>query len=173
MKKVVKIIATMIVVTMLVFCFEGCGLLLLAGISDTTQADTTDEVTQHIGSEKEETTTQEISLGSDKEHPYVITAEQLADEINRDISAAKAKYNGKWVKITGEISDTSDGGVVYGYYIYGKRATTGYTGLKIICWCDDGPYSGSVLGDTKTFLGQVREITTFNATEIGDCEIIK
>lgn len=114
-----------------------------------------------------------IEVGSTKEKPLVITTDELAKEIEADIDAAKAKYNGKWIQITGKISDTSDGGVVYGYYIYGESSTTGYRGLKIICWCEDGPYSGSVMGDTKTFLGQILEVSTVNSTEIVDCEIVK
>ena len=115
------------------------------------------------------TLTAEAQLGT-KSNPFVLTSDELAAEINADITAAKEKYNNKWVQITGEISDTSDGGVCYGYYIYGKR---GGSGLRIVCWCDDGPYSGSVIGDMQTFLGQLREVTTVNATEIGDCKIIK
>ena len=111
-------------------------------------------------------------LGYSKDAPIVITANELALEIEANIDSAKEKYNGKWVEITGTISDTSDGGVMYGYYLHGKRATSGYTGLRIMCWCEDGPYSGSVLGDTQTFVGQVLEITTVNVTEIVDCERI-
>jgi len=111
-------------------------------------------------------------LGESKENPFVLTATELAAEIDADIDAAKEKYNGKWMQITGEISDTSDGGIIYGYYVYGESSLTGYRGLRIICWCEDGPYSGSVLGDTQTFLGQMREVTLVNATEIGDCEIV-
>ncbi len=116
---------------------------------------------------------QTTEVGSSKDNPYILTVEELVEEINSDIDAAKAKYNDKWIQITGTISDTSDGGIVYGYYIHGESTLTGYRGLRIICWCEDGPYSGSVMGDTKTFLGQMREVTTVNATEIGDCEIIK
>ena len=108
-------------------------------------------------------------FGTSAENPIVITAEDLAVEIESDIDEAKVKFNGKWVKITGVITDTSDGGVVYGYYLYGKKATSGYNGLRIMCWCEDGPYSGSVLGDTQTFLGQILEVTNVNVTEIVDC----
>lgn len=108
--------------------------------------------------------------GSSVDNPITITAEQLALEIEENIILAKESYNGKWVKITGTISDTSDAGVAYGYYLFGEKSTSGYTGIQIMCWCDDGPYSGSVLGDTQTFIGQVLEITTFNVTEIVDCQ---
>ena len=132
-----------------------------------------EEETAKKNEQTDKSTTQSASIGSSKNNPYVLTVTELVKEIETDINTAKAKYNGKWVKITGEITDTSSGGGIYGYYLYGKRITTGYSGLRIICWCDNGPYSGSVLGDTQTFLGQIREITTFNATEIGDCEIVK
>lgn len=113
-----------------------------------------------------------VTLGESRDNPFILTADELADEISEDIDAAKEKYNDKWVMITGTIQDTSDGGVMYGYYLYGKRSTTGYRGLSIMCWCDDGPYSGSVIGDTQTFLGKLREITTVNVTEIAECERI-
>ena len=113
-----------------------------------------------------------VNVGGSKDNPFVLTADELADEIMDDIDAAKEKYNDKWVMITGTITDTSDGGIMYGYYLYGERATTGYTGLRIMCWCDDGPYSGSVIGDTQTFVGILREITTVNVTEIAECERI-
>ena len=111
-------------------------------------------------------------IGISKDYPIEITAEELVKEMERDLNAAKDKYNGKWVKITGTISDTSDGGIVYGYYLYGQKTTTGYSGIRVMCWCEDGPYSGSVIGDTQTFVGQVLEITTVNVTEIVDCERI-
>ena len=112
------------------------------------------------------------ALGESRENPFVLTADELASEILEDIDAAKEKYNDKWIMITGTIQDTSDGGIMYGYYLYGKRSTTGYSGLSIMCWCEDGPYSGSVLGDTQTFVGQLRKITLVNVTEIADCEIV-
>lgn len=113
-------------------------------------------------------------LGDSKENPIKITADELVAEINTDIDNAKERFNGKWVQITGTITDTSIyQGDIFGYYVYGKNSTTGYTGLRILCWCDGGPYSGSVLGDTQTFVGKVLEITTVNATEIVDCEIVK
>lgn len=172
------IISTLIV--LLCMSLTSC-LSFLTSLEDNS-AEASEVYTETISPESEpaaeESTPAEESeesseLGADKAHPYVLTVAELAEEINADIKAAKAKYNGKWIKITGEITDTTDGGVCYGYYLYGQRATTGYIGLKIICWCEDGPYSGSVLGDTQTFLGQVLEISTVNSTEIIDCERIK
>ena len=54
--------------------------------------------------------------------------------------------------------------------MYGE---SGDSGLRIICWVKEEvlkPFDYK--GEIHTFLGQVREITTVNATEIGDCEII-
>lgn len=110
------------------------------------------------------------TVGSSRSNPIVITVAELANEINSDVEAAKDKYNGKWVRITGEIIDTSDSGTSYGYYLYGKSALTGYSGLRIMCWCGDGPYSGNVIGDTQTFTGKVLEISTVNITEIVACK---
>ena len=119
-----------------------------------------------------ESTSGVIEIGEARDNPFVLTADELATEILDDIDAAKEKYNDKWVQITGTITDTSDGGIMYGYYLYGQSATTGYTGLRIMCWCEDGPYSGSVIGDTQTFIGLLREVTTVNVTEIAECERI-
>ena len=153
--------------------------LMVIGAYDTASDDVTnvaDEIeTTGATVETVETTTETsnfVNVGESKDNPFVLTAEELADEIMDDIDAAKEKYNDKWVMITGTITDTSDGGIMYGYYLYGQRSTTGYTGLRIMCWCDDGPYSGSVIGDTQTFIGILREVTTVNVTEIAECERI-
>ncbi len=119
-----------------------------------------------------ESTSGVIEMGETRDNPFVLTADELATEILNDIDAAKEKYNDKWVQITGTITDTSDGGIMYGYYLYGQNSTAGYTGLRIMCWCEDGPYSGSVIGDTQTFIGLLREVTTVNVTEIAECERI-
>lgn len=159
-----------------------------SNINDVSSATESENAASSVLSESEsELVSDEVELGTDKEHPYILTAEQLASEIEQDIDAAKEKYNDKWVQITGEITDMSDfgrkvdgqsatttdnGWTMCGYYIYGQRSTTGYTGLRIICWCNDVPYSEDPMGDTCTFLGQLREVTTVNATEIGDCIIL-
>lgn len=112
-----------------------------------------------------------VELGADREHPFVLTADELAAEINADIDAAKAKYNGKWVKITGTVTDYSrySADDLSGYYLYGNY---GVEGLRIVCWQNKGAWKqNEKIGDVCTCVGQVREITTFNATEIGDCEI--
>lgn len=113
----------------------------------------------------------EVEIGSAKENPFVLTADELAAEINADIDAAKAKYNGKWVKITGTVTDYSrySADDLSGYYLYGNY---GVEGLRIVCWQNKGAWKqNEKIGDVCTCVGQVREITTFNATEIGDCEI--
>ena len=56
------------------------------------------------------------------------------------------------------------------YFGYGEK---GGSGLRIVCWVNEKvlkPFDYT--GETHTFIGQVREITTVNATEIGDCEIV-
>lgn len=131
------------------------------------------EETQNKDEDPEIETKREFVVGEDKSNPYVLTADELVDEINEDIKAAKKKYNGKWVQITGEITGTSTSGFGYGYYLYGQSTTTGYRGLRIMCWCDDLPYSKTKIGDKHTFIGQVLEITTVNATEIVDCKRVK
>lgn len=49
----------------------------------------------------------EPSLGSSSKYPFVVSANEFANEIKNDIDAAKEKYNGKWVKITGRVTDYS------------------------------------------------------------------
>lgn len=108
-------------------------------------------------------------LGANRFSPGIVTVDELVSEIESDIDAAKNKYNGKWIQITGEVLNYYSVAGMTGYYLHGDR---GDEGLRIICWVDDEGTIGFVLHDTLTFVGQVREITTANATEIGDCEII-
>ena len=117
-----------------------------------------------------EETEKETPLLGTNSNPGKITITDLVSEINEDIDNAKDKYNEKWVEITGEVKNAYTVAGMTGYYLYGDR---GDAGLRIICWVDGDIYSGSVVGKTFTFIGQVREITTFNATEIGDCRIIE
>ena len=125
------------------------------------ETETTIEETQEIEIE--------IPLGETKDNPIVITADTLVKEINSNIDSAKAKYNGKWIQITGSIVNHYTVAGMTGYYLYGDRGTSG---LRIICWCDGDPYKDATQGNTYTFLGIMREVTLFNATEIGECEII-
>ena len=143
---------------------------LTEGTSTTEQLEATDmsESTPAVS----ETLALDVEVGSTKEAPIVITVAELVDEIDTDIDAAKEKYNGKWVQITGTVTDYSrySGDDLSGYYLYGN---TDDSGLKIICWQNKGAYKqNEKIGDVCTCTGQVREITTFNATEIGDCEIV-
>ncbi len=107
--------------------------------------------------------------GESEKYPLVITVEQLVNEINKDIQVAADKYNGKWVQITGKVTHISDGGDMYGYYLYGEK---GNSGLKITCWVTETKKSTSV-GQTKTFLGVMQEVTTVNNTEITKCTIVE
>ncbi len=115
----------------------------------------------------------EIVIGSDKYHPYILTVEEFSNELLTDFQAASEKYDGKWVKITGRVLDTSDAGTMYCYYIYGEEITTGYRGMRIICWCDDGPYSGSDMGSMRTFLGFVSIESSSDPIYVGGCEITR
>lgn len=100
---------------------------------------------------------------------FEITAEELANEINSNIEQAKEKYNGKLIQISGTVTFISDGGGMYGYYLYGAR---GEDGLKITCWVESNSNNLHV-GDSVTFIGTLREVTTFNNTEIGNCSIVE
>lgn len=113
----------------------------------------------------------EIVIGSDKYHPYILTVEEFSNELLTDFQEASEKYNKKWVKITGKVLDTSDAGTMYNYYIYGEQITTGYNGMRIICWCNEGPYSGSDIGNLRTFLGFVKISSSTDPIYIGGCEI--
>jgi hypothetical protein len=113
----------------------------------------------------------EPAPGSRSKYPLVVTVEEFVYEINSDIDAAKDKYNGKWIEITGRVTDYSryNGGSMSGYYLYGEY---GKEGLRIVCWQnkEDNTQFAKV-GCTCTCLGIVREVTTVNATEIADCHI--
>lgn len=107
-------------------------------------------------------------FGSEKSNPIVVSLEVLVEEINSDTDAAKAKYNDKWIKITGTVKKVYSSGGLNGHYLYGDR---GDSGLRIICWTDGKIGGQSLAGEEVVFVGQMREVTTFNATEIVDCEI--
>lgn len=99
---------------------------------------------------------------------YIVTVEELVKEIDSDIEAAKEKYNGKWIEITGTITYISGEGEFVGYYLYGER---GKDGLKITCWVEGEESNLLKVGDEVTFIGAVREITIVNNTEIGLCAV--
>ena len=103
-------------------------------------------------------------------NPGKVTVEQLVSEINSNKDAAKAKYNEKWIEITGKVLDADNVAGMTRFYLYGEH---GGSGLRIVCWVNkDMLKPFEYQGEVHTFLGQVREITTVNATEIGDCQII-
>ena len=105
------------------------------------------------------------------ETDYVISIEELVDEINADINAAKLKYNDTRIEITGSVTFISESAGMTGFYLYGTR---GGEGLNITCWVyDDSEQDTSHIsvGDKITFIGTLREVTTFNNTEIGECII--
>ena len=117
-----------------------------------------------------ETHQKKIEKLGTKENPGKVTVSGLAAEIKSDIAAAGKKYDGKWIEITGKVKSVHDVGGMSAYYLYGVR---GKEGLRIVCWCDGSVMNASeVVGKTLTFLGQMREVTTFNTTDIGDCQII-
>jgi hypothetical protein len=112
----------------------------------------------------------ELAKLGTKERPGKVTVEQLVSEINSNKDAAQAKYNEQWIEITGKVLDADNVAGMTRFYLYGEH---GGSGLRICCWVDEDmvkPFEYE--GEVHTFLGQVREITTFNATEIGDCQII-
>lgn len=112
----------------------------------------------------------ELAKLGTKENPCKITVEQLVSEIEADKDTAKVKYNEQWVEITGKVLDASNVAGMSRFYLYGNVDDSG---LRIVCWVKEEvlkPFDYD--GETHTFIGQIREITTVNATEIGDCEII-
>ena len=118
-----------------------------------------------------DTQEKEISKLGTKSNPAEVTVSELVAEINADKDAAKSKYNGKWIKITGKVLSANNVAGMTRFYLYGEH---GGSGLRIVCWVNKEvlkPFDYT--GETHTFIGQVREITTVNATEIGDCTIIK
>lgn len=117
-----------------------------------------------------DTNEKEISKLGTKANPGEVTVSELVAEINTNIDAAKSKYNGKWIKITGKVLDAGNVAGMTKFYLYGEYAGSG---LKIICWVNEEvlkPFDYT--GEAHTFIGQVREITIVNATEIGDCTIV-
>ena len=99
---------------------------------------------------------------------YSISVSELVSEINKDKTAAGEKYNGQWIEITGTVTYISEGAGMTGYYLWGER---GGSGLNITCWVDEADDTGLSVGDTVIFIGAMREVSTFNNTEIGLCII--
>ena len=104
-------------------------------------------------------------------NPGEVTVSELVAEMNSDIDAAKKKYNGKWIKITGKVLRANDVLGMTRFQLYGDNRDSG---LRIVCWVENGvlkPFD--YVGETHTFLGSVIEITTVNSTEIEFCTIIE
>lgn len=99
---------------------------------------------------------------------YSISVSELVSEISKDKAAAGEKYNGQWIEITGTVTYISESAGMTGYYLWGER---GGSGLNITCWVDEADDTGLSVGDTVTFIGAMREVSTFNNTEIGLCTI--
>ena len=109
--------------------------------------------------------------GSSRSTPIVVTASQLANEINSNTDTAKTKYNGKWVQITGKVLSAHNVAGMTSFYLHGEK---GGSGLKVVCWVNEEvlkPFD--YRGETHAFIGQVREVSAVNSTEIGNCEIIE
>lgn len=115
-----------------------------------------------------DTTVLPKALRNNIEIAYSLSVSELVAEINEDKDLAGEKYNGQWIEITGTVTYISDGGIMTGYYLWGER---GGSGLNITCWVDEADDTGLFVGDTVTFIGAMREISTFNNTEIGLCVI--
>ena len=105
-----------------------------------------------------------------KENPGKVTVEQFVSDIKSNKDAAAAKYNEKWIEITGKVLEARNVAGMTSFYLHTEKDGSG---LRVVCWVNDEvlkPFD--YIGETHTFLGQVREIATANATEIGDCTII-
>lgn len=111
----------------------------------------------------------ENTPGNTSKKPIVVTINKFVNEIVEDIEAAKEKYNGKWIQITGTVKDISDAGDMIGYYIYGAK---GVPGLKITCWVYNEKLVANI-DQEVTFKGIVREVSTVNNTEIGECTLVQ
>ncbi len=108
-------------------------------------------------------------IGSSRSNPIKVTVEQLVYEININQDAAKAKYNGQYVEITGQVLEASNVAGMTRFCFYGR---TGEPGLRIVCWVNKELNTYGYQGGILTLRGCVREVTTVNATEIGSCEIV-
>jgi len=121
--------------------------------------------------EKEVVTAPETEPGDSRTNPIVVTVSQFANEINSNTDTTKTKYNGKWVQITGKVLSAHNVAGMTSFYLHGEK---GGSGLRIVCWVNKEvlkPFD--YRGETHTFIGQVREVSTANSTEIGNCEIIE
>ncbi len=77
--------------------------------------------------EKEESRESEesIELGADKNHPYILNADEWFAEY---CEAKTEKHIGQWVKVSGTVLTVSDYGDLKGYYLVGGQ------GSGLVCW---------------------------------------
>ena len=176
-KKKRKHIGKAIIICFIGFIINGIAIGELGGTSDETNVVTPTEETQppvveHPTSSPPAVTEEPIKEpGSSRSAPIVVTVSQFANEIKTNVDAAKTKYNGKWLQITGKVLSAHNVAGMTSFYLHGER---GGSGLRIVCWVNKEvlkPFD--YRGEVHTFIGQVREVTTVNATEIGNCEIIE
>lgn len=129
------------------------------------------ENSANISDEEIENESSSIVDGSSRSNPIIVTTSQFVNEINSNIDNAKERYNGKWIQITGEVNSVHNVAGMTSFYLYGEK---GGSGLKIVSWVNKEELKPfDYKGETHTFLGQVREVSTVNSTEIGNCEIVE
>lgn len=179
-KKNRKHIGKVIIICFIGFIINGIAIGELGETSDETNIVTSTEETQPPVVERSDapapppaTVTEEPikEPGSSRSNPIVVTVSQFANEIKSNADTAKTKYNGKWVQITGEVLGAHNVAGMTSFYLYGEK---GGSGLRVVCWVNEEvlkPFD--YRGETHTFVGQVREVSTVNSTEIGNCEIIE
>ncbi len=182
-KKNRKHIGKAIIICFIAFIINGIAIGELGETSDETNIVTSTEETQTQVPVEQPTSTPAPTPtptakpepikepGSSRSVPIVVTASHFASEINSNTDAAKAKYNGKWVQIAGKVLSAHNVAGMTSFYLYGEK---GGSGLRVVCWVNEEvlkPFD--YRGETHTFMGQVREVSTVNSTEIGNCEIIE
>ena len=108
--------------------------------------------------------------GESRENPLVLTVDEFVNEIKLNVSAASDKYSGKWIKITGRVTDYSryNSSSLSGYYLYGKYAQEG---VRVVCWQNKhADQQFLMVGRTCVCIGKVSEIST-STTELVNCQI--
>ena len=178
LKKKYKPIGIAMLICIVAFIANGIGTGTLLEQEEKESVVLNEEATREIPPKNEVTTptkevvpSPEIEPGDSRTNPIVVTASQFANEIKLNTDTAKTKYNGKWVQITGKVLSAHNVAGMTSFYLHGEK---GGSGLKVVCWVNEEvlkPFD--YRGETHTFIGQVREVSTANSTEIGNCEIIE
>ena len=140
--------------------------------SSETQTETTIETCTPSTETVEPNETIEVSNepGENWRNPIIVTVEEFANEIKADISAASDKYNGKWIQITGRVTDYSryNSSSLSGYYLYGKYAQEG---LRVVCWQNKKAEQQFLyVGRMCVCIGKVSELS-ISTTELVNCDI--